>query len=257
MSANSALTLWKSAPAAGRPASPSWSSWLFGVRVHDVEVEPAVAVVVDPAEPTAHHGNRLLVTPNRNAPWRSSEADPARDILEANRRQLRRSGPVRTRLGSLCARVVVAEDRPATTTRPGRPRSRVHAGAKAACAWKPWYAAIAAWSRGRETPHCAAAEEDVEVDPQQPATRGGIRDEVRGCARGRRQPASPVMTATWGCRRRSEESAGQPRCLLFCSLTPGTSVRWETQDRPAFIAGSQEGRHLPTRSPTPTVMLQK
>src|SRR5207237_5904261 len=53
-----------------------------GIRVDDEEVEPAVVVVVEPAEPAAHHRAYVVRHPVAERALPEVEADPVRDVGE-------------------------------------------------------------------------------------------------------------------------------------------------------------------------------
>ena len=66
-------TLWKSALRGRPPCVVPGADVRVGVRVDDEQVDPAVVVVVEPAEPAAHHRRRVGgSTPKRKAPCRKS-----------------------------------------------------------------------------------------------------------------------------------------------------------------------------------------
>ena len=82
--------------------SPSSGRIVVRVGVDGVEVEPAVVVVVDPAEAAAHHRVRLVVTPKRNAHCAEVEPDLRGDVLQldaAERVGARVEAALRARLG--------------------------------------------------------------------------------------------------------------------------------------------------------------
>ena len=83
----------------------------LGVGIDDVEVEPAVVVVVDPAEPPAHHRHRVVrhAEPERALPER--QPGLARDVLKSQRGKLGCAGPVGPGVRRKGARTRVAHHR--------------------------------------------------------------------------------------------------------------------------------------------------
>ena len=87
----------------------------LGVVVHDEQVEPAVVVVVEPAEPAAHHRRRVGRDAEAEGALPEIEADLLRDVRQANageacrRRPLRRGAGLRR--GRQCNRPAAADVR--------------------------------------------------------------------------------------------------------------------------------------------------
>ena len=218
-----------------------------GVRVDRVEVEPAVVVVVDPADAAAHHRLRVVGQRVVERVLGEVQADLRRDVRRASPPRRTRASPSGARSAQVRVEGLAGlHDDEARSVERHRQRAR------------EWLAAGACRSA---SPRRSAAPGRAPARSLQAAPADAIARELRraraALARPRRQPGSPscgrasARPASRRSRRARPSSQARPRC--WPASAPGCpprrqgprTTRHRARVATASVRRSRRARHRP------------